>query len=129
MPPLRLTLADSELAAVESVAEGLVLRLAAAQVAWQAPHGQPMHGFCTGVRLHFAGSRVVSQAGTPFGRIAQGRLTLDARPLSGLAVPGQWTGRLVLQLDGGDRYHLQVHAAGLTTEFAADAAVHESVAC
>lgn len=85
-PAWHLTLADSELAAVDAVADGhITLRLAAAQL--RHPHsGAPGHA--PGLSLIFGGAELV---GTPApGRLREARLWLDGRWQAGCPVPGHW---------------------------------------
>lgn len=123
--PLRLQLAESELAGLELGAEASApvrLRLAAAHV---LQDGQP--GFSRGVSLWLGAARLDGPGlalGDCLGRIARGRLQIQADESSGtallseLALPGAWQGALRLELElAGSPEPLCLLATSLRCDF------------
>jgi hypothetical protein len=123
--PLRLQLAESELAGLELGAEASApvrLRLAAAHV---LQDGQP--GFSRGVSLWLGAARLDGPGlalGDCLGRIARGRLQIQADESSGTAwlseqaLPGSWQGALRLELElAGSPEPLCLLAASLRCDF------------
>lgn len=122
-----LDLADSEVAAVVDLADGLCLRFSAAAVRQRTG---ALAGHARGVELLLGG---VSPPRPPLegclGRLAQGRVTVDGQWLPRLALPGEWRAAIELDLTFANHSALCLRGRSLVCRFVGEANCRESLAC
>jgi hypothetical protein len=138
---LAMHLDDSELSGARWHGETLVLGFSAARVRWRDVDQGWREGFSSGVELQlheadlFAGLNAGKEAepgallGGIVGRIREGELAVDGGRRVALTLPSTARGRVVLRLAVGQHGSLALHASGFALVRAADARLHESMAC
>lgn len=129
-PKTRLVLEDSEVAAVVAAEQGVRIRLSAAHVLRsEVSDGQAVPGFARAVELWLSGAVLQGAPGGCIGRIDQGRVCIEGRWASQLALPGAWDGPVMLELAFANRAQLQLQARGLACRYRGEANFSESLSC
>ena len=128
---LHLTLSDSEVASVRVEAGDLWIRFSAAATVWTgtAPDEKPVVGFSRGLVLRLQGAQILESQEPQFGRVAEGRVRLDAKALRTLPVPLDHAGPTHLELAFANRANLVATGKGLAVEFLGPTHFMESLAC
>ena len=131
LPPLKLAWADSEVRGVEAQGDGLRIDFSAAQ-AWPVHDGQVLRseaGYARAVALLFVGARWDGDLADCIGRLSEGRLQIDGRWQSQLALPSAVDGPVQAELRFGNGTPLVVTAQGLRCDWIAGPDFAESYAC
>ncbi|MFM2066822.1 MAG: hypothetical protein RLZZ584_1731 [Pseudomonadota bacterium] len=138
MPSYLLTFDDSEVATVQAGPGEVIVCFAAAHVQQldpAPPEGTPgdrPQGYVRHLVLHLATMAGAPGAALPpdlYGRIAAGGLGIDGRRWRQLAVPGEFSGELLLDLDFANRSTLTLRAHAARLGFDGDPQFTESLAC
>lgn len=129
MNDLCLLLSDSELASAQREARTLRLRFAVMPVGWARHTNAQPEGYITGVTLVLDDADIQRSEGAPIGRISEGRVTCDGVTVPRLSLQGHWAGRVIVTLQGGQRFQLEAAGAALTIMTDGPVQVRESYAC
>ena len=121
---MRLSWADSEVAAVEPGDAALHIRLSAASLNMDGTEG-----FARGVVLKLAQPQIRAEQPPAMGRIRDGVLRSDGQMLRGVMLPCRIDAPVVLELEFANGSLLVVEAAAFGVQAPDAADVRESLAC
>lgn len=130
MSRLILRLADCEVSQVVVTSAGVTVRLAAAFVQQETAGGdKPVDGFARAVALDLVGATLDEAPGSFIGRIAEGRVGIDGRWASGIALPSRVSAAVTLELAFANRSQLTLRAGAIECRFEGEANFAESLFC
>lgn len=124
-PHIVITLADAELARIETAGDTLQLHFAVVSASSPQIDG----GWLQGVTLHCAGTRVVHRSPVCIGRVREAALQVDGHREAALALPFAVRGAIRLSLYFAHGEWLELGADGLSVSVADGSVLRESLAC